>query len=78
MAAGVGKEDAAEAIKVLGAVAKLEGFEFETKDYDFGGERYLKTGEILPEGAAEEHGARGVWRGCVSARCAAEPDGASI
>ncbi len=54
---GTGPEVTAEAVKVLGAVAKLEGFEFETTHYDFGGERYLKTGEILPDGAAEELGA---------------------
>ncbi len=53
---GTGPEVTAEAVKVLGAVAKLEGFEFETTHYDFGGERYLKTGEILPDGAAEELG----------------------
>lgn len=51
---GTGPEVAAEAVKVLEAVAKLEGFEYETSEYDFGGERYLKTGEILPEGAVDE------------------------
>ena len=51
---GTGPEVTAEAIKVLGAVAKLEGFSFETTDFDFGGERYLKTGETLPEGAVDE------------------------
>jgi len=51
---GTGPEVAAEAIKVLAAVAKLEGIEFETTDYDFGGDRYLRTGEILPTGAVDE------------------------
>ncbi len=51
---GTGPEVTAEAIKVLGAVAKLEGFDYELTDYDFGGERYLRTGETLPEGAADE------------------------
>jgi len=51
---GTGPEVTAEAVKVLKAVAKLEGFEYSLTDYDFGGERYLKTGEILPEGAADE------------------------
>ena len=36
------------------AVAQLEGFTFQTKHYDFGGERYLKTGETLPAGAVAE------------------------
>ncbi|MBN1912095.1 MAG: 3-isopropylmalate dehydrogenase [Pirellulales bacterium] len=51
---GTGPEVAAEGMKVLRAVAKLEGIPVETKDFDFGGDRYLATGEILPEGAVEE------------------------
>lgn len=51
---GTGPEVTDEALKVLGAVAALENFQYELKHYDFGGERYLKTGEILPEGAVEE------------------------
>ena len=30
------------------------GFKFETVSYDFGGERYKRTGEVLPDGAVEE------------------------
>ncbi len=51
---GTGPEVTAEAIKVLRAVAELDGFDFETKEYDFGGERYLRTGETLPDGAVSE------------------------
>jgi 3-isopropylmalate dehydrogenase len=51
---GTGPEVAAEGVKVLRAVAKLEGFQLETKDYDLGGNRYLKTGEILPPAVLEE------------------------
>ncbi len=51
---GTGPEVVAEGLKVLRAVAKLEGFQVETKDFDYGGDRYLATGEILPEGALEE------------------------
>ena len=51
---GTGPEVAAEAVKVLKAVAKLEGFEYSLTDYDYGGDRYLKTGEVLPDGAVEE------------------------
>jgi 3-isopropylmalate dehydrogenase len=51
---GTGPEVVAEGLKVLAAVAKLEGFQFETKDFDFGGDRYLKTGEVLPDGAVAE------------------------
>ncbi len=51
---GTGPEVVAEGLKVLRAVAKLEGFQVEAKDFDYGGDRYLATGEILPEGALEE------------------------
>ena len=51
---GTGPEVTAEAIKVLDAVSKIEGFAYETQEFDFGGERYLKTGDILPEGAVDE------------------------
>ena len=44
---GTGPEVTAEALKVLAAVAKLEKFAFETQNFDWGGERYLKTGETL-------------------------------
>ncbi|MEC8864050.1 MAG: 3-isopropylmalate dehydrogenase [Planctomycetota bacterium] len=50
---GTGPEVTQEAIKVLDAVSKLEGFTYETTDFDFGGERYLKTGDILPEVAVD-------------------------
>ena len=51
---GTGPEVTAEAIKVLDAVSKLESFQYELKHFDFGGDRYLKTGEILPDGAVDE------------------------
>ena len=51
---GTGPEVTAEALKVLEAVAKRDGIAFETTDYDFGGERYLKTGDILPDGAVDD------------------------
>ena len=51
---GTGPEVTAEVLKVLAAVAQLEGFAYELKEYDFGGDRYLATGEVLPEGAVAE------------------------
>src|SRR5207248_2871161 len=51
---GTGPEVAAEGLKILKAVAALEGFQYELKQYDFGGERYLRTGETLPKGAVDE------------------------
>jgi len=46
---GTGPEVVDEALKVLKAVAKTEGFDYETKPYDFGGDRYLKTGHIIDD-----------------------------
>ena len=51
---GTGPEVAAEGVKALKAAAALEGIEVELKDFDFGGERYLRTGEILPPEAFDE------------------------
>ena len=51
---GTGPEVTAEALKILRAVAELDGFDFATQEYDFGGDRYLRTGDILPTGAASE------------------------
>ena len=51
---GTGPEVTNEALKVLKAVSEQDGFEYELTDYDFGGDRYLQTGEILPEGAVDE------------------------
>ena len=51
---GTGPEVTAEALKVLAAVSKLEGFTYETTNFDWGGERYLRTGETLPAGAVAD------------------------
>ena len=51
---GTGPEVAAEGLKVLAAVSSLENFKYELVPYDFGGERYLRTGEILPPSAIDE------------------------
>ena len=51
---GTGPEVVRESIKVLEAVAGRFGFKFNFTHYDFGGERYLRTGETLPEGALDE------------------------
>jgi 3-isopropylmalate dehydrogenase len=44
---GTGPEVVGEALKVLDAVK--EGFEVELERFDLGAERYLRTGEILPD-----------------------------
>ncbi|MBL67312.1 MAG: 3-isopropylmalate dehydrogenase [Verrucomicrobiales bacterium] len=51
---GTGPEVAAENIKVLKAAAEKFGFKLNFHDYDFGGERYLRTQEALPDSAADE------------------------
>jgi 3-isopropylmalate dehydrogenase len=51
---GTGPEVVAEGIKVLDAVAALEKVKLNFAFFDFGGARYLRTGEILPEGAINE------------------------
>ena len=51
---GIGPEVTNEAMKVFGAAADKTGFRYETIDYDFGGDRYLDTGEILPNSALDE------------------------
>ncbi|MBI2843062.1 MAG: 3-isopropylmalate dehydrogenase [Armatimonadetes bacterium] len=51
---GTGPEVVAEALKVLGAAAQKVGFKYETTTYDLGGDRYLATGELLPDSVLDE------------------------
>ncbi len=51
---GTGPEVTVEAEKVLAAAAKSCGFTYESTQFDFGGDRYLRTGEVLPASAVEE------------------------
>jgi 3-isopropylmalate dehydrogenase len=51
---GTGAEVTAEAVKVLAAAAKSCGFTYETTSFDFGGDRYLRTGEVLPASAIDD------------------------
>jgi len=51
---GTGPEVTREAVKVLKAAAARFGFSLALDEYDFGGDRFLRTGEVLPQGAAEE------------------------
>ena len=53
---GTGPEVLVEGIKVLNAVAPKFDVKFEFTDFDFGGERYMRTGEVLPPNAADELG----------------------
>jgi 3-isopropylmalate dehydrogenase len=51
---GTGPEVVNEGKKVLEVVGKKYGFKYEFTEFDFGGERYLKTGETLTEAGIEE------------------------
>jgi 3-isopropylmalate dehydrogenase len=51
---GTGPEVAREALKVADAAALKHGFKLNWHPYDFGGDRYLRTGEVLPDGAVNE------------------------
>ncbi|HMP77553.1 MAG TPA: 3-isopropylmalate dehydrogenase [Kiritimatiellia bacterium] len=51
---GTGPEVTREAMKVLAVAQQKFGFKLNYTNYDFGGERYLRTGETLPDAAIEE------------------------
>ena len=51
---GTGPEVVEEGKKVLMAAGRKHNISFEFTGFDFGGERYLKTGETLPDSAIEE------------------------
>jgi 3-isopropylmalate dehydrogenase len=50
---GTGPEVVREGIKVLETAAGKFDFNLEMTEFDFGGDRYIATGEVLPENAAE-------------------------
>jgi 3-isopropylmalate dehydrogenase len=51
---GTGPEVVREGLKVLGVASAKYNLKLNFENYDFGGERYLKTGETLPDSAIEE------------------------
>jgi 3-isopropylmalate dehydrogenase len=51
---GTGPEVAQEGVKVANAAAQKYGFKLEFTKFDFGGERYLRTGETLPDSAIQD------------------------
>ncbi|MCB2157033.1 3-isopropylmalate dehydrogenase [bacterium] len=51
---GTGPEVMAEGLKVLKVAGERFGFGTNLTDYDLGGERYLRTGETLPDSVLEE------------------------
>jgi len=51
---GIGPEVVREGLKILETVARASGFTYDLTMYDFGGERYMRTGETLPDSALDE------------------------
>jgi len=51
---GTGPEVVREGKKVLAAAAQKFGFTLNFEEFNFGGERYLKTGEILPDSVPKQ------------------------
>ncbi len=51
---GTGPEVVKEGIKVLKTASDKFGFKLDFTNFDFGGDRYLATGEVLPESASED------------------------
>lgn len=51
---GTGPEVVLEGLKVLAAAEAAFGFSVERVDYDLGGERYKRTGELVPDSVLDE------------------------
>lgn len=51
---GTGPEVIREAVKALDVVSSRENFKVNLAHFDLGGERYLRTGDVLPEGILDE------------------------
>lgn len=51
---GTGPEVVREGLKVLSAISASAGFNLEFTTYDLGGERFIRTGEILPDSVLAE------------------------
>ena len=63
---GTGPEVASEGIKVLRAAASASNLKLSFVTYDFGGDRYLRTGELLPDSALEEiRGLDAIYLGAI-------------
>ena len=51
---GTGPEVVREGLKVLSAASSKFGFKYTATNFDFGGERYLRTKEVLPKSAVKD------------------------
>ena len=63
---GTGPEVVREGLKALEAASRATGFRYTLETYDLGGDRYLKTGDILPDSVLEElRGFDAIYLGAV-------------
>ncbi len=63
---GTGPEVIREGIKVLNTASSIYGFQLNYDYLDYGGDRYLKTGETLPEGAIDKlKGYHAIYLGAI-------------
>lgn len=63
---GTGPEVIREGVKVLTASSSIYGFKLNFDYLDYGGERYLRTGETLPEGAIDKlKGYHAIYLGAI-------------
>src|SRR3982074_2395744 len=63
---GIGREVIAQGLRVLEAVTAATGTRLDPVSYDVGAERYLRTGEILPDAVfAELQAADAIYLGAV-------------
>ena len=63
---GTGPEVIAEGLKVLKAVSQKFNFKYQLEHFDLGGERYLRTGEILPDSVLENlRGMDAIYLGAI-------------
>ena len=51
---GIGPEVLREGLKVLEAVAAIEGFQYDLVEYPYSGAHYLKTKELVPDSVIDE------------------------
>ncbi len=63
---GTGPEVVNEGVKVLKAIGKKFNIDFDFRFYDYGGERYLKTGETIPDKDIDElRGFNAIYLGAI-------------
>ncbi|HEX2026489.1 MAG TPA: 3-isopropylmalate dehydrogenase [Nitriliruptorales bacterium] len=63
---GIGPEVIAEGLKVLDVVERREGFTTEREEFDLGGRRYLRSGEVLGDATLERlRGFDAIYLGAV-------------